>query len=127
MLDIYEHKKDPIPEDVFDQVQNQVMLRVINTRWMSHLSEMDYLRAGIGLRAVGQRDPLVEYKEEAYSAFQRPCCGHHEDFIRTVLRLQVNVNLEQRAARGPGRRSTAFRIRRPTRTFPMRRARSPAT
>ena len=95
VLDIYEHKKDQIPEDVFDQVQNQVMLRVIDTRWMSHLSEMDYLRAGIGLRAVGQRDPLVEYKEEAYSAFSALVAAIYEDFIRTVLRLQVTVNLEQ--------------------------------
>ena len=95
VLDIYEHKKDQIPEDVFDQVQNQVMLRVIDTRWMSHLSEMDYLRAGIGLRAVGQRDPLVEYKEEAYSAFSALVAAIYEDFTRTVLRLQVTVNLEQ--------------------------------
>ena len=95
VLDIYEHKKDQIPEDVFDQVQNQVMLRVIDTRWMSHLSEMDSLRAGIGLRAVGQRDPLVEYKEEAYSAFSALVAAIYEDFIRTVLRLQVTVNLEQ--------------------------------
>lgn len=71
------------------------MLRVIDTRWMSHLSEMDYLRAGIGLRAVGQRDPLVEYKEEAYSAFSALVAAIYEDFIRTILRLQINVNLEQ--------------------------------
>ena len=95
VLDIYEHKKEQIPEDVFDQVQNQVMLRVIDTRWMSHLSEMDYLRAGIGLRAVGQRDPLVEYKEEAYSAFSALVAAIYEDFIRTMLRLQITVNLEQ--------------------------------
>ena len=95
VLDLYEHQKDQFPEDVFDQVQNQVMLRVIDTRWMSHLSEMDYLRAGIGLRAVGQRDPLVEYKEEAYSAFSALVAAIYEDFIRTVLRLQVTVNLEQ--------------------------------
>ena len=95
VLGIYEDKRGQIPEDVFDQVQNQVMLRVIDTRWMSHLSEMDYLRAGIGLRAVGQRDPLVEYKEEAYSAFSALVAAIYEDFIRTILRLQINVNLEQ--------------------------------
>ena len=95
VLGIYEDKKGQIPEDVFDQVQNQVMLRIIDTRWMSHLSEMDYLRAGIGLRAVGQRDPLVEYKEEAYSAFSALVAAIYEDFIRTILRLQINVNLEQ--------------------------------
>ncbi len=95
VLGIYEDKKDQIPPDIFDQVQNQVMLRVIDTRWMSHLSEMDYLRAGIGLRAVGQRDPLVEYKEEAYSAFSALVAAIYEDFIRTILRLQINVNVEQ--------------------------------
>ena len=71
------------------------MLRVIDTRWMSHLSEMDYLRAGIGLRAVGQRDPLVEYKEEAFDAFSALVAGIYEDFVRTILRLQINVKLEE--------------------------------
>ncbi|MDR4031081.1 MAG: preprotein translocase subunit SecA, partial [Bifidobacterium sp.] len=56
---VYDAKKALVPEDLFKKVENQVMLRVIDTRWMAHLSEMDYLRAGIGLRAIGQRDPLV--------------------------------------------------------------------
>lgn len=127
VLDIYEHKKDQIPEDVFDQVQNQVMLRVIDTRWMSHLSEMDYLRAGIGLRAVGQRDPLVEYKEEAYSAFSallRP--STRTSSARSCACRSPSTSSNPSSSRTK-RRSTAFRIRRPTRTFPMRRARSPAT
>ena len=93
--DIYDKKRESIPAEVFDQVQNQVMLRVIDTRWMSHLSEMDYLRAGIGLRAVGQRDPLVEYKEEAFDAFSALVAGIYEDFVRTILRLQINVKLEE--------------------------------
>ena len=52
------------------------MLRIIDTRWMAHLQEMDYLKAGIGLRAFGQRDPLVEYKNEAYNAFQNLTAVH---------------------------------------------------
>ena len=66
------------------------MLRVIDTRWMTYLQEMDYLKAGIGLRGYGQRDPLVEYKE-------RGLCGllgelvstMYEDFLRTILRIEV--------------------------------------
>ena len=54
---------------VFKDIQSQVMLRFIDTRWMSHLQEMDYLKSGIGLRAYGHRDPLVEYREEAHRAF----------------------------------------------------------
>ena len=57
-------------------LEGQVMLRMIDTRWMAHLQEMDYLKSGIGLRAFGQRDPLVEYKNEAYNAFQNLTCVH---------------------------------------------------
>ena len=92
---VYDAKKALIPEDLFKKVENQVMLRVIDTRWMAHLSEMDYLRAGIGLRAIGQRDPLVEYKEEAFNAFGVLVSGIYEDFIRTILRLQVNIKVNE--------------------------------
>ncbi len=87
--EFYEAKKAEVPPEVFEQIENQVMLRVIDTRWMAHLSEMDYLKAGIGLRAVGQRDPLVEYKEEAFRAFGNLVTVIYEDFLRTVLRLQI--------------------------------------
>ncbi len=92
---VYDAKKALIPEDLFKKVENQVMMRVIDTRWMAHLSEMDYLRAGIGLRAIGQRDPLVEYKEEAFNAFGVLVSGIYEDFIRTILRLQVNIKVNE--------------------------------
>ena len=72
-------------------LEAQVMLRIIDTRWMAHLQEMDYLKAGIGLRAFGQRDPLVEYKNEAYNAFQSLTSSMYEDYLRTLLRLQVAV------------------------------------
>ena len=92
---VYDAKKALVSEDLFKKVENQVMLRVIDTRWMAHLSEMDYLRAGIGLRAIGQRDPLVEYKEEAFNAFGVLVSGIYEDFIRTILRLQVNIKVDE--------------------------------
>ena len=89
----YDAKKAALPEELFQQIENQVMLRVIDTRWMAHLSEMDYLRTGIGLRAIGQRDPLVEYKEEAFNAFGALVAGIYEDFLRTVMRLHVNIEV----------------------------------
>ena len=82
---------------VMKMLEGQVMLRMIDTRWMAHLQEMDYLKAGIGLRAFGQRDPLVEYKNEAYNAFQNLTAGMYEDYLRTLLRLQVAVKQEQPA------------------------------
>ena len=65
------------------------MLRIMDTRWMAHLQDMDYLRAGIGLRAYGQRDPLTEYREEAYQAFGRLTSSMYVDYLRTLLRLQI--------------------------------------
>ena len=65
------------------------MLRIIDTRWMEHLLEMDYLKDGIGLRAMGQRDPLIEYKSEAYNMFGDLVAGINEDFLRTIMRIQV--------------------------------------
>lgn len=65
------------------------MLRIIDTRWMNHLQDMDYLKVGIGLRAFGQRDPLVEYKNEAHRAFGEMTAGMYEAFLRTMLRLQI--------------------------------------
>ena len=62
---IYEQKSEQLGHDLMENLSAQVMLRIIDTRWMAHLQEMDYLKTGIGLRAFGQRDPLVEYKNEA--------------------------------------------------------------
>ena len=98
LTEIYEQKKEQAPAEVFDQVENQVMLRVIDTRWMAHLSEMDYMRAGIGLRAIGQRDPLTEYKEEAFNMFGALVATIYEDFLRTILRLKIDVQVQEEAA-----------------------------
>ncbi len=87
----YTEKTEQLGEPVMRMLESQVMLRIIDTRWMAHLQEMDYLKAGIGLRAFGQRDPLVEYKNEAYNAFQSLTAGMYEDYLRTLLRLQVAV------------------------------------
>lgn len=73
------------------ELSTQVMLRVIDTRWMAYLQEMDYLKTGIGLRGFGQRDPLVEYKSEAYAAFTTLVDTMYEDFLRTILRIEVVV------------------------------------
>ncbi len=88
---VYDEKTELLGEPVMKSLEAQVMLRIIDTRWMAHLQEMDYLKAGIGLRAFGQRDPLVEYKNEAYNAFQSLTASMYEDYLRTLLRLQVAV------------------------------------
>jgi len=91
LFSCYEKKKEQLTEPIAKALESQIMLRIIDTRWMAHLQEMDYLKTGIGLRAYGQRDPLVEYKNEAYGAFKELTAGMYEDFIRTLLRLQVAI------------------------------------
>ena len=98
MEEIIEEKTERLGRDAMGQLASQVMLRVIDTRWMAHLQEMDYLKAGIGLRAVGQRDPLVEYKNEAYLAFERLTSRMYDDYLRTLLRLQLTERSEAPAA-----------------------------
>ena len=61
----------------------------MDTHWVAHLTDMEGLKAGIGLRAYGHRDPLVEYKEEAYQAFSRLVDSIYEDSLRAILRLPV--------------------------------------
>ncbi|MDO4534022.1 MAG: SEC-C metal-binding domain-containing protein, partial [Coriobacteriia bacterium] len=88
---VYNEKLDVLGHDVMQRLEGQIMLRIIDSRWMTHLQEMDYLKTGIGLRAFGQRDPLVEYKEEAHKAFGQMTATLYEDFLRTLLRLQLAV------------------------------------
>ncbi len=94
---IYDEKAQVLGPDVTEQLASQILLRIIDTRWMAHLSEMDYLRQGIGLRALGQRDPLVEYKNEAYNAFQNLTATMYDDFLRTFLRLEINIRVAEPA------------------------------
>ncbi len=83
---IYEEKAARLGDEVMRNLAAQVMLRIIDTRWMAHLQEMDYLKTGIG-----QRDPLVEYKNEAFSAFERLTASMYDDYLNTILRLEIAI------------------------------------
>ena len=89
LVGVYEEKRSTLGDEVMADLESQIMLRIIDTRWMSHLQDMDYLKIGIGLRAFGQRDPLVEYKNEAHRAFGEMTSGMYESYLRTLLRLQI--------------------------------------
>ncbi len=71
------------------RVEKSVMLSVIDNKWREHLSEMDYLRAGIGLRAMGQRDPLTEYQREGYDMFTEMVDSIKNDAIRYLFRVEI--------------------------------------
>ncbi len=71
------------------QVEREVMLQIIDQRWQEHLSEMDYLREGINLRAMGQQDPLVAWQREGYEMFGRLMEAIDDDYLRYVLHVEV--------------------------------------
>ncbi|MEP7162176.1 MAG: SEC-C metal-binding domain-containing protein, partial [Candidatus Moraniibacteriota bacterium] len=66
---IYAEKEKGIGKELWQIIQKTLLLQSLDTLWMNHLDEIDYLRQGIGLRGYGQRDPLIEYKREAYDLF----------------------------------------------------------
>ena len=111
----YEEREAELTPDVMRQVERQVMLRVIDQRWRAHLYEMDYLREGINLRAMGQKDPLVEWQREGFDMFGQMMHGIWQDFIRYVMHVQVQVDARRRGgpvdARPPPRRMRRARRR----------------
>jgi len=84
----YDSREEKLSEEDIRDLERQVMLRVLDTRWMAHLQEMDYLKEGIGLRAMGQRDPIVEYKNEAFDMFSALVASMNEDFLRTLMHVE---------------------------------------
>ena len=106
-MNIYQEKREVVGEAVFKDLVSQIMLRLIDNHWISHLQEMDYIKAGIGLRAIGHRDPLVEYKEEAYEAFARLTKTIYEDLVSTLLHLPVDKPEDEIA---PSENDNPFRL-----------------
>lgn len=85
----FHDKIEEIGYDRLAPLARRIMLRVIDTRWRTYLQELDYLKNGIGLRSFGQRDPLVEYKREAYAGFEALVLRMYEDFVRIMLHLEM--------------------------------------
>jgi preprotein translocase subunit SecA len=82
------------PGDTMRALEREVMLQLIDQKWREHLSEMDYLREGINLRAMGQKDPLVEWQRDGYEMFGQMMSSIDDDYVKIVMHAQVQV-LEQ--------------------------------
>ena len=80
------------------ELEKVVMLRVVDGKWMDHLDAMDMLRQGIGLRAYGQKDPLIEYKIEAFDMFGQMIEHIQEDIVRYIYRVNIVTHAEDRLA-----------------------------
>ena len=91
---IYQDREDELGEKGSRQLERQVVLSVLDSKWREHLYEMDYLKDGIGLRGMGQRDPLVEYQREGYQMYNSMIDAIKEQTVQ----LLFNVDLKQIAA-----------------------------
>lgn len=88
----YEQREEALGEEATRELERRVVLSVIDKRWREHLYEMDYLKNGIGLRAMAQKDPLVEYQREGFDMFKTMQDGIREDVVRLTNTLEVTVN-----------------------------------
>ena len=88
-VDYYNAREENNTAPIMRELENLVMLKVVDSHWMEHLNAMDALREGIGLRAYGQRDPLVEYKFEAYEMFEAMKEAIVDDVVRYMYRVNV--------------------------------------
>lgn len=85
----YEEREKMMGSGVMRELENLVMLKIVDSQWMEHLDAMDMLREGVGLRAYGQRDPLVEYKFEAYDMFEAMKGAIQDDVVRYIYRVNL--------------------------------------
>ncbi|MEE3392406.1 MAG: preprotein translocase subunit SecA [Lachnospiraceae bacterium] len=101
---VYEAKEGEFPEpEQIREVERVILLRVIDTKWMSHIDDMDQLRQGIGLQAYGQRNPVVEYNLTGLDMFNDMIDAIGEDTVRLLLHIQVEQKVErQQVAKASG-------------------------
>jgi preprotein translocase subunit SecA len=96
-LSFYDFRLKELGPELFGELQKTVLLQVVDNKWREHLYEMDYLKEGIGLRAIGQRDPLVEYQSEGFDMFHAMIGSIKEDFVRYIFHAQIVEERRQTA------------------------------
>ena len=95
---IYEEREKSVGEESMREIERRVMLSVIGERWPEHLYEMEYLKEGIGLRAMAQRDPLVEYQREGYDMYQAMLGAIREETVTYLFNLDLSKQRTQASA-----------------------------
>ena len=94
LVKLYEEKVKLLG-DAKDKIERIVLINMLDTHWKNHLLEMDYVKSAAWMRSMGQRDPLTEYKNEAYSIFERLTENMYDGFLKIILHMQIeNTNIE---------------------------------
>jgi preprotein translocase subunit SecA len=96
----YEKRESELTPTVMRELERKILLSVLDRKWREHLYEMDYLQEGIGLRAMAQRDPLVEYQREGFDLFSAMMEAVKEELVSFVFNVEVQVEGDQVGAKG---------------------------
>ena len=97
-----QYEPDFVPEEPFSHtnvmrnIEKDILLRVVDNKWIDHLHNIDMLRDGIGLRAYGQKDPLIEYKREAYDLFNNMMYEIQSETVKYLFRTRFGVQIVNR-------------------------------
>ena len=89
LIQAYEIKETQVTPEIMRRMERMILLHVIDTKWKEHLYSMDQVKDGISLRALGQRDPLVEYKKEGFSMFKAMYASINHDVAAMIFRLEA--------------------------------------
>jgi preprotein translocase subunit SecA len=100
VIDEYEHKISIVPENIVQDFERHISLRVIDEAWIKHITDMDNLREGIGLRGYGQRNPLQAYAKEGYEIFEEMQDGIEQSISNFLLRMEIKQNFAARPVEG---------------------------
>jgi preprotein translocase subunit SecA len=93
-LKFYEKREEDLGTELLHEIERVCLLKVVDTKWMAHIDDMDELRKGIGLRSYGQRNPVVEYRMEGMDMFDAMIESIREDTVRMLFTIQVRKNTE---------------------------------
>ena len=96
----YEKRESELTSTVMRELERKILLSVLDRKWREHLYEMDYLQEGIGLRAMAQRDPLVEYQREGFDLFSAMMDAIKEELVSYLFHAEVQVEGDQVGAKG---------------------------
>ena len=102
----YDKREADLGETTMRQVERQVLLTVLDRKWREHLYEMDYLREGIGLRSMAQRDPLVEYQREGHDMFAEMMDSVMEEVVSFLFRIQIQTTPPETVVDQPADKTT---------------------
>ena len=91
--EIYAAKEEEYGEEIIRELERVILLKVVDTKWMAHIDDMDELKKGIGLRAFGQKNPVVEYRYEGFEMFDAMVETIREDTVRMLLTVKLQKNV----------------------------------